>query len=175
MWRQQFYLITGVFFSEGTHYGLGFDPEMGPRVGIQTVIKHALFSGVIDAYADEGALQDHYGVSTLILTKTSDNEFEFIKRYDGRSDTITYRFFKTKDGDGYVGYWEQKEGEHGICGSARCFIKGINQEEFFDYKKADELLVEFNPPKLFEMFKLPQKEKEEPTGSAVQPADDLPF
>ncbi|HRH30612.1 MAG TPA: hypothetical protein PK886_00905 [Candidatus Paceibacterota bacterium] len=147
MTNQKFYLITGLFFQEDTALGIGMDPQIGERATIQKVIKHALFSGVIDTQSNVGALQDHYGTSNLIIKELKDDSIEFIKTYDRQGHSFTYHFFKNDDGE-YIGYWENKKMK--MRGLARCTIKGIDPTEFFQYKDIPEKLKKFTSKHLEE-------------------------
>lgn len=136
---ESIYLIQGLFYQDRITYGIGYKPEVGEAVYCKSAVQYTLFSGVITLNANtdilEGELQDTFGNSTLTEINFSWEKLEFVKKYDGRRDTIGYVFDK-KDGDIWVGTWN---GARVGAGFAKCLVTAVSKD-FFDPTSAAKLL-----------------------------------
>lgn len=135
------YLLQGLFYQDVVTYGIGQKPGVGEAAYCTSNLHHVLFSGVIAPPPNDlkgplaGALQDHFGMSTLSEVTLSEEKLEFTKRYDKRRDEIRYLFEK-KDGDLWIGTWD---GLRVGTGFAKCLVTAVTKD-FFDPASAAELL-----------------------------------
>ncbi len=135
------YLVQGLFYQGIVSYGIGQKPGIGEAVYCATNLHYVLFSGVIAPDPNNlegslaGALQDHFGPSSLSEVSFSEETLEFIKCYDGRRGNIRYVFDK-KDGNIWVGTWD---GDYVGTGFAKCLITTVTKD-FFDPTSAAKLL-----------------------------------
>ena len=127
------YLIQGFFFQKST--ALNIDPYE-EKVTISEVTIRSMFSGIIgpDEKAPEnetwvGTMMDRYGIARLNSVVFGMEHFAFVKVYEGRKDSIMYRFKKDRNGF-YQGTFEGEEVE---SGEARCVLTTV-PDDFLELK-----------------------------------------
>ncbi|MEI6836013.1 MAG: hypothetical protein WCK59_04230 [Candidatus Falkowbacteria bacterium] len=127
--KTRLYLVHGIFFQNNLMLGISLDSEIGERAEIQPATFRTMFAGVIkftdNFYDGVGALSDNYGPSVLTDVSLEGNIIRFKKKYERRSDIISYEL--KKDEDAWIGsYFGPAVGK----GAVRCLLTPIS-EEFF--------------------------------------------
>lgn len=188
MEHSKFYLVIGVFFEEKDRPAIGFDPQIGERAMIQSVIEHNMFSGVLDTTRGVGILQDIYGASDVGISsfktnfETQVSKLSFLKEYT--THTLSYELFSTDTGNDFqewIGKWTFQEDS----GLIKMKTIKIDEKTFFDYKsiKENKLFLEYFPEEDPEsLFGYERKYKdsspanvEEEVGTGSDGQEDLPF
>ena len=106
----QIYCIAGTFFQRSCH------PADSDDSGYTTYF----FSGYLqldkEVEKGEGQLIDSFGAARIVVTKCSDDELIFTKRYSGGGDKVHYTFTKRSDGTWSGHYAGLASGEgHAWC------------------------------------------------------------
>jgi hypothetical protein len=124
------FLIQGFFFQNYQWLGLGMGSQ---GEGVISTLNEGLcrfmFSGVLypDRYnaLDEliGHMKDHYGQSAISKAILLPEDLEFIKKYDGHSDEIKYKFRK-HNGLWIGGYSGSDVGK----GGAKCILTEVPED-----------------------------------------------
>lgn len=173
MRKLQGFFAVGMFFSEISILGIGYDPKIGERLLGQEAIQHTMFGGMLSK--KEGNLMDHYGKSSIKIIKFDDNFLSFKKHYDNRrGPKIIYSFHKKK-GEQWIGAWRSEDGLN--AGLAHMVLVPIEEiKESIDFKKVQEGLSEFiseeEIPWTKQWFK---KNRPDPVQNNQSDEEDLPF
>jgi len=184
----KFYLVIGVFFQEKDRPVIGFDPKIGERAMMKSVVDVAMFSGVLDTSAGIGAFQDIYGMSNIKISsfktnfETQVSKLSFLKEYP--THTLSYELISNDTGNDFqewTGKWFSQEDS----GMVRMKTIKIDEKIFFDYQsiKESKLFLEYFPEEDPEsLFGYERKYKDSPPANKEEGAnpgsneqEDLPF